>query len=63
VGLRGEALRELATSALVEVIDMTAFVAEQRANVAGDRQQLRTPVERIYPASALRPRADTRTST
>jgi len=58
LGLRGQALQELATTALVEVIDMTAFVAEQRAQAEGDWQQLRTPVEQIYRASARRPRGN-----
>ena len=63
MGLRGQALRELATSALVEVIDMTAWVAEQRAHALGDWQKLRTPVENVYPVSSHRPRAEVEIST
>ncbi len=63
MGLRGQALRELATSALVEVIDMTAWVAEQRAHALGDWQKLRTPVENVYPVSSHRPHADVVIST
>ena len=60
LGLRGQALRELATSALVEVIDLTAFVAEQRVHATGDCLQLRTPVEHVYLANAQRARCDER---
>lgn len=54
LGLRGEALRRLATTELVEVIDMSGFVAAQRANaLAGDPwPHLRTPTEAIYPGRA-----------
>ena len=53
LGLRGAALAELAEAALIEVIDMTGFVADQRARLAGDWCHLMTPIERIYPALAL----------
>ncbi|MEZ5957060.1 MAG: DUF4291 domain-containing protein [Hyphomonadaceae bacterium] len=46
LGLRGQMLRTLATTALREVIDMTAFVHEQAALVA--TPSLLTPVERPY---------------
>lgn len=46
LGLRSEMLRAFATTALREVIDMTAFVREQAANV--DTPHLRTPIERPY---------------
>lgn len=50
LGLRGEMLKALASSeALVEVIDMTGFVAGQRASATDDSTQLMTPVERVYP--------------
>lgn len=52
LGLRGAALAELADAALLEVIDMTDFVAEQRARLAGDWSQLMTPIERVYPRVA-----------
>ncbi len=47
LGLRGAALRALAHEELLEVIDMTAFVAQQRANVQ-QLSQLLTPTERVY---------------
>ena len=53
LGLRGKTLRAFATSELLEVIDLTEFVAAQRGNVAGAFARLRTPVERVYkPRSA-----------
>jgi hypothetical protein len=33
---------------LLEVIDMTEFVAQQRAYAEDDNPQLLTPVERVY---------------
>jgi hypothetical protein len=48
LGLRGSLLRAFATSELLEVIDMTDFVARQRAYAQDDNPQLLTPVERIY---------------
>jgi hypothetical protein len=50
LGLRGEALRSLAGPELLEVIDMSDFVAAQREHAHGDWGQLRTPSEGIYPA-------------
>lgn len=52
LGLRGAALKALASTELVEVIDMSPFVAAQRAfALAGAPWDgLRTPVERPYPA-------------
>jgi len=49
LGLRGAALAELAEAALLEVIDMTEFVAEQRTRITGDWSQLMTPTEWVYP--------------
>jgi Domain of unknown function (DUF4291) len=47
LGLRGEALRAFANVELVEAIDMTSFVRQQRQRrVTGE---LLTPLERIYP--------------
>jgi hypothetical protein len=47
--LRSEVLEAFSKRELLEVVDMTAFVAEQRPHAAspgfGD---LRTPVERVY---------------
>jgi hypothetical protein len=49
LGLRGEVLKAFGQPALLEVIDMSEFVAEQRpyANAAG-LASLRTPTERVY---------------
>lgn len=49
LGLRGDVLEALATRELLEVIDLTAFVAEQReALKAGGVANLRTPSEWVY---------------
>jgi len=49
LGLRGSALRSLATGPeLMEVFDMSPFVAAQRPNAVGDWAALATPVERVY---------------
>jgi hypothetical protein len=49
LGLRGSVLEAFGTRELLEVIDMTAFVAEQRVHVAGGQiDRLSTPVERVY---------------
>lgn len=49
LGLRREALERFATDELLEVIDMSEFVAAQRQHAAGfDASALLTPVERIY---------------
>jgi hypothetical protein len=49
LGLRGETLRAFGQRELLEVIDLTDFVAEQRPH-ASERgwAHLRTPVERVY---------------
>jgi Domain of unknown function (DUF4291) len=49
LGLRGELLRAFATTELLEVMDMSHFVAEQRAFAQDDNPRLVTPRERIYP--------------
>lgn len=49
LGLRGDALKALATTELVEVIDMSPFVAAQRAHAVPPWTGLRTPVECVYP--------------
>ncbi|MEO6046526.1 MAG: DUF4291 domain-containing protein [Candidatus Kapaibacterium sp.] len=53
LGLRDKALREYGRDAILEIEDISDFVAEQRANASPERHgNLRTPVERIYiPAS------------
>ncbi len=49
LGLRGKTLHDFATTEILDVIDMTSFVAGQRENAARDRwQQLRIPEERVY---------------
>lgn len=48
LGLRGEMLRALATTELLEVIDMTDFVAQQRAYAQDDNSLLMTPTEDVY---------------
>jgi hypothetical protein len=47
LGLRGEALRRYATEWVVEIQDVSEFVAEQRVNVSSS--DLLTPRERVYP--------------
>jgi uncharacterized protein DUF4291 len=63
LGLRGSVLEAFGRRELLEVIDLTAFVAEQRAVlVAGDTNRLRSPTERVYrpadPAIAQRLQLD-----
>jgi hypothetical protein len=54
LGLRGSVLEAFGKTELLEVVDMTAFVAAQRERVLnGALAQLSTPVERVYrPAEA-----------
>ena len=49
LGLRGDVLRAFATSEIIELLDLRAFVAAQRplAQQAG-WQHLQTPIERVY---------------
>jgi len=58
LGLRGAALEAFGRRELLEVVDMTNFVAEQRSHLQKEFAQLRTPIERIYVpdhASIVRP--------
>jgi hypothetical protein len=49
LGLRGSALEAYGKREIVEIIDMSAFVAEQRANVHGWKSgKLVTPIEHVY---------------
>lgn len=48
LGLRGAALRAFAGSELLEVIDLSAFVAEQRAYAQDNSPDLLMPIERVY---------------
>ena len=49
LGLRGDALKGMAGSELLEVMDLSAFVAEQRVHALSDWCKLRTPGEQVYP--------------
>ena len=53
LGLRGDALKALATTELVEVIDMSPFVEAQRAHALAGApwRALRTPVEHVFSPS------------
>jgi hypothetical protein len=54
LGLRGRMLQAYARSESLEIIDMTAFVAEQRAHAGRDGwSYLRTPLETVYEASDM----------
>jgi hypothetical protein len=49
LGLRGPTLRRFATTELIEVVDMSPLIAEQRENAASSRHRfLRTPEEHVY---------------
>lgn len=49
LGLRNDAIAEYAKSAILEIIDVTELVAQQRINMqAGDYDLLATPEERVY---------------
>ncbi len=50
LGLRGETLALYARDAIVEVEDISAFVAEQRERL-GDLDSLQTPQEEVYPVT------------
>jgi len=46
IGLRGKALREYGRDAILEIEDISEFVAEQRAHIGSP--ELQTPLEKIY---------------
>jgi hypothetical protein len=51
LGLRGDVLREYATEAIIEIIDMTEFIKIQRKKLGKYRRnisQLETPKEEVY---------------
>ncbi len=49
LGLRGKTLAAFGQHEIVEIIDMSEFVAEQRTNIRDwNSGQLQTPIERIY---------------
>jgi hypothetical protein len=49
LGLRGRMLQRMASDDLLEVIDMTGFVAEQRVHAQDHNPDLQTPTEAVYP--------------
>ncbi len=52
LGMRGEVLRQLATDWIVDIADITPFVAAQRQYVeARALDKLTVPVERVYPVA------------
>jgi len=49
LGLRGRVLKEFGRRQILEIIDLSSFVAEQRVNITSDRRaELVTPLERVY---------------
>ena len=48
LGLRGDALAKMAKGELLEVIDMSDFVATQRAQAQDDNVDLLTPTEHVF---------------
>lgn len=49
LGLRGRALKDYSKQEIIEIFDLTTFVAEQRNNLISTRiMELITPVERVY---------------
>ncbi|HKE96420.1 MAG TPA: DUF4291 domain-containing protein [Povalibacter sp.] len=48
LGLRGAALRRYGEQEIISIADITDFVVEQRAHLAGDLAELLTPQERVY---------------
>ncbi|NEO83371.1 MAG: DUF4291 domain-containing protein [Spirulina sp. SIO3F2] len=52
LGLRGDAITKYARDWMVEIQDISSFVAEQRAHaISGDYGQLLTPTEAVYPVA------------
>jgi hypothetical protein len=50
LGLTGELIRKFANEWIVDVIDMSEFVLQQRAFATAERlNELQTPVENVYP--------------
>jgi hypothetical protein len=49
LGLRSKALALYARAWIIDIEDISAFVAEQRAHAHGDYAQLIVPRERVYP--------------
>ena len=54
LGLRGDTLAEYGKDAIVDIVDVSDFVAKQRAAAHGHFERLVTPSERVYtPWSAM----------
>lgn len=52
LGLRGDTLRRMAAGdELLEVIDISEFVASQRGHAQDDNRELLTPTESVFPTS------------
>jgi hypothetical protein len=51
LGLRGDVLAKYAREWLLEVQDISDFVAEQRANAVAPHHRLITPSEEVYPVA------------
>jgi hypothetical protein len=51
LGLRGEVLARYAREWIVQIEDISDFVAEQREHAHGDYAQLIVPRERLYPSA------------
>jgi hypothetical protein len=51
LGLRGEVLTRYAREWIVQIEDISDFVAEQREHARGDYAQLIVPRERVYPSA------------
>lgn len=56
LGLRGDALVEYGNASVVEIIDLSAFVALQRGAVTGSFSELMTPRERVFSPYSVRAR-------
>ena len=48
LGIRGEVLRRYAREWIVDIQDVSSFVAEQRESISA-LEKLRTPAETVYP--------------
>lgn len=53
LGLRGKTLEAFAGRELLEVIDMSSFVGEQRSLALAGDSMLRTPIETVYTPAAI----------
>lgn len=48
LGMRGEALANYSREWILEIYDISDFVAQQRPNVGNSHRELLTPIERVY---------------